>query len=363
MKLSNSVTLALSLFAILISGCQQHDNSAHGDAPKLGVTNPLRKDSYITKEYVAQIHAIKHIEVMAMERGYLENIFVDEGQMVRQGQPMFQLMQNHYTAELDKSTAEANALLIEYKNTKALADQNIVSQNELALAKANLDKAYADVSMAKTHLAFTKIDAPFDGIVDRFHVRRGSIVEEGGILTTLSDVSTMWVYFNVHEAEYLDYVSGKTQQASLKVQLKMANGEIYEQPGVIDTVVAAFDNKTGNIEFRASFPNPKNILRHGQTGNILMPTPYMDAIVIPQKATFEVLDKVYVYVVNQNSELEQRLITVAAELPHVYILKDGLRADDRILLEGLRKVHKGQKIEADFRPAEQVLAGLNLYAE
>ncbi|MDH5218604.1 MAG: efflux RND transporter periplasmic adaptor subunit, partial [Gammaproteobacteria bacterium] len=225
-----------------------------------------------------------------------------------------------------------------------------------------LDKANADVTMAETHLAWTNIEAPFDGIMDRLEVRNGSLVEEGEVLTTLSDTSSMWVYFNLHEAEYLDYVSGKTKQSNIKVQLKLANGKIFNQPGIIETIVADFDNKTGNIEFRATFPNPDNILRHGQTGSVLMLTPHMNAIVIPQKATFEVLDKTYVYVVNAGV-LEQRRITVAAELPHVYIVKDGLRETDTVLLEGFRKVHKGQKIEGNFKSAEQVVAGLNLYAE
>lgn len=363
MKVTNVVSLGLSLFVILMSGCDNSDHSSHDATPTLEVTSPLRKNLSITKEYVAQIHAIRRIELMAMERGYVEKLFVDEGQRVTQGQPMFKLMQNHFVAELDKSTAEANALLIEYENTKALAEKNIVSPNELSLAKANLDKANADVAMAKTHLAWTEINAPFDGFVDRLEVRAGSLVEENQALTTLSDISTMWVYFNLHEAEYLNYVSGKTKQSAVKVQLKMANGEIYDQPGVIETIVADFDNKTGNIEFRAAFPNPNNILRHGQTGNILMSTPYMNGIVIPQKATFEILDKTYVYVVGADGTLEQRLITVAAELPHVFIVKDGLTENDKILLEGLRKVQKGQKIQAAFRPPEQVVEGLNLYAE
>ena len=370
MKTTMKVSLSLFLFpsiliVSLLSGCQQnHDDGGHHEAMlKLEITNPVRKNSFITSEYVGQIHAIRRVEIRAMERGYLDKIFVDEGQLVRKGQPMFQLRQNYALAELSKATAEADALGIEYENTRALANQNIVSPNELALAKALLDKANAEVTMAETLLAWTKIDAPFTGFVDRFHVRSGSLMEEGEEMTTLSDVSKMWVYFNVHEAEYLDYVSGKTKQSSIKVQLKMANGEIYEHPGIIETIVADFDNKTGNIEFRATFPNPDNMLRHGQTGNILMPTPYSNAIIIPQKATFEVLDKTYVYVVDGEGVLKQRLITLAAELPHVYIVKDGLSDQDRILIEGLRKVSKGMKIEPLFRSSTQVLAGLDLYAE
>jgi membrane fusion protein (multidrug efflux system) len=288
---------------------------------------------------------------------------VDEGQMVTKGQRMFKIMPNLYQVDLQKSKAEAEMVRIEYQNTKALSDKNIVSPNELSLAKAKLDKAEAEVKLAQTHLNFTDINAPFSGIMDHFNVRNGSLVDEGDLLTTLSDISKMWVYFNVPESEYLDYKTSKNDQSPVKVKLKMANGEVFDQAGVIETIEADFDNKTGNIEFRAVFPNPNQLLRHGETGNILIDIPYKNALIIPQKATFEILDKTYVYVVNKDNKLEQRLITIAAELPHVFIVKSGLKEDDRVLLDGLRKVHNGQKIEIDFKQPEQVLSQLELHAE
>jgi len=249
-----------------------------------------------------------------------------------------------------------------------LAEKNIVSANELALAKAKLDKAYAEVKLADTHLGFTNINAPFGGIMDHLNARNGSLVNEGDLLTTLSDISKMWVYFNVPEAEYLDYKANKGNQSQAgqsqtKVQLRMANGEVFDQTGVVETIEADFDNKTGNIEFRATFPNPNKVLRHGQTGNILMAKPYKNALMIPQKATFEILDKTYVYVVGKDNKLEQRLITVAAEQPHVFIVKSGLKDTDKILLEGLRRVHGGEEIEVNYQAPEKVMASLNLYAE
>lgn len=356
-------TFAFALLAFLIAGCQHKEHAEHDDTPSLEVTKPLRQDTSITKEYVGQVHAIRRIEIKSMARGYLQHIFIDEGQSISQGQSMFKIVPNLYLAELDKAQAEADSAIIEYNNTRALSDKNIVSPNELAMAKARLDRANADVKLAETHLSFTNISAPFAGIVDHLEVRNGSFLEEGESLTTLSDTSKMWVYFNVHESEYLGYASGKSNKAPVTVQLKMANGEVFDQQGVVETVVADFDNKTGNIEFRATFPNPNNVLRHGQTGNILMSIPYQNAIVIPQKATFEVLDKVYVYVVNHDDEVEQRPIKIAAELPHLYVVEEGLKEDDRILLEGLRKVHNGQKIAVNFREPAQVVAGLDMHAE
>lgn len=359
------ISVALGIMVVLLSGCHQVETNEHQELLKLKVTSPLRKDTNIVKEYVSQIHAIRHIEVRALERGYLQDTFVDEGQQVNKGQPMFRIMPNLYQADLQKAKAEANMTKIEYDNTKALADKNIVSPNELALAKAKLDKANAEVNVANTHLGFTNINAPFTGIMDHLEARNGSLLDEGDLLTTLSDISKMWVYFNVPESEYLDYMQSKKNpsQEREKVKLKMANGEVFDQEGVIETIEADFDNKTGNIAFRASFPNPNKILRHGQTGNILMSIPYKDALLIPQKATFEILDKVYVYVISKDNKVEQRLVNIDGELPHLYIVKDGLEEGDKILVEGLRKVHNGQEIAVDFITPDKAMSDLSLYAE
>jgi len=353
----------LGLIATLMVGCHKAETEKKEEIPRLEATTPLREDAFVSKEYVCQIHAIRHIEVRALERGYVQGIFVDEGQMVRQGQPMFKIMPNIYQAELLKAKAEANTMNIEYQNTKGLADKNIVSPNELALAKAKLDKAEAEVKLAETHLGFTDINAPFEGIMDHLDVRNGSLVEEGALLTTLSDISKLWVYFNVPESEYLDYRMRKNGDTREKVQLKMANGKIFNQAGVIETIEADFDNTAGNIEFRATFPNPDKILRHGETGTILMTKPYKNALQIPQKATFEILDKTYVYVINAEGKLEQRLITIEASLPHLFIVKEGLDKTDKILIDGLRKVHAGEKVDIDLRPPEKVRAELELYTE
>lgn len=356
-------SVVIGLIATLLSGCFQAETDKQEATPKLEATTPLREDTLVMKEYVCQIHAIRHIEVRALERGYLQNIFVDEGQLVSKGSPMFKIMPNIYQAELLKAQAEAKTMYIEYLNTKGLADKNIVSPNELALAKAKLDKANAEVKMAETHLGFTDINAPFDGIMDHLKARIGSLIEEGALLTTLSDISSLWVYFNVPESEYLDYKMHKKDETHPKVQLKMANGEIFNQTGVIDTIEADFDNTSGNIQFRATFANPDKLLRHGETGTIQMAKTYKSALLIPQKGTFEIMDKTYVYVINKDEKIEQRLITIEAELPHLFIVKEGLKDNDRILIDGLRKVHSGQKVEIVLKPPEKVRSELSLYAE
>lgn len=353
----------MSLCAMLFHISCTSGTEEKKEGVKFLVTSPLRKDTSISREYVCQIHSIQHIEIRALERGYLQKIYVDEGQFINQGQMMFQIMPIMYQAELQKAEAEANFAEIEYQNTKQLADSNIVSRNELALAKAKYNKAKAEVSMAQTHLQFTEIRAPFSGIMDHFYVRHGSLLNEGDLLTTLSDNSKMWVYFNVPEAEYLDYKGLGKKDSLMKVRLVMANQQLFEYTGVVETIEADFNNTTGNIAFRATFPNPHGLLRHGETGNIRVTVPYRNAMIIPQKATFEVLEKKYVYVIDKDNMVRSREISVAAELPHIFVVGSGLKENDRILLEGLRMVRENQKIDYRSVKADSVISHLTLYAE
>jgi membrane fusion protein (multidrug efflux system) len=350
----------MSLSAVICTtGCHSKKEEKEEEIQFL-VTSPLKRDTTITREYVSQIRAIQHIEVRALEKGYLQNIYVDEGQFVRKGQMMFQIMPLIYNAELQKSQAEADFAEIEYQNTKQLSEKNVVSPNELALAKAKLNKAKAELSLAQTHLQFTEIKAPFDGIMDHFQVRLGN---EGDLLTTLSDNSEMWVYFNVPEAEYLNYKTNVTEENMLKVNLLMANNQIFKYPGVVKTIEADFNNETGNIAFRATFPNPDKLLRHGETGNIEMTIPLKNAIIIPQKATYEILEKKYVFVVDKNKVVHSREIKIASEMPDLYVVKSGLNENERIMLEGIRKVKDNDKIEYKYEDPKTVLPKLRVYVE
>lgn len=358
----NRIIIFLGLsFAILSTSCKtRHEKE---EEIKFQVTSPLKKDTTQIRDYVCQIRSIQHIELRALERGYLQKIFVDEGQLVKKGQLMFQIMPLIYQAELQKAQAEANFAEIEYQNTKSLADSKVVSPNELALAKARLDKAKAEVSLAQVHLSFTDIRAPFDGYMDRFNVRLGSLVEEGDLLTTISDNSKMWVYFNVPEAEYLNYKKQMIGNNKLLVHLLMANNEIFNHAGVVETIEADFNNETGNIAFRATFPNPDGLLRHGETGNIQVTSRLNQAILIPQKATFEILEKKYVFVVDKNNVVHQKEIQIESEMPDIYIVKSGLTEHDKILLEGIRKVSDGETITFEYQDPKYVMSHLSIYVE
>lgn len=350
------------LFTVIFSSCKNEEKHEE-EHVKFLVTSPIKMDTVVTKEYVCQIHAISHIELRAQEKGYLESIYIDEGQHVKKGQLLFRIMPNLYKAEVLRSKSEVEVAQIEVSNSQSLFDKNVVSKTDLAMAKAKLNKAKAELTLAQTHLDFTEIRAPFDGIIDKFHVRLGSLIDEGDLLTNLSDNQKLWVYFNVPESEYLDYMNNFKKDKTTEVQLEMANNELYDQLGKVETIEADFNNETGNIAFRATFNNPDGLLRHGQTGTILLNSPLKNALLIPQKATFEVLDQKYVFVVDKNNVVHSRNITIAAEMPHIYVISKGLKVGDKIILDGLRKVTEKDHIQYTFVEGKKALSDLELYAE
>lgn len=354
--------LAGALVLLLLQAGCESEQREHKREHTFLVTTPIRRDTTTTREYVCQIHSVQHIEVRSQVTGFLQETYVDEGQLVRKGQPLFKIMPNVYAAEYEKAKAEVEYARIKYDNTRMLADSSVVSPQELALAKAELEKAKADLQLAQTRLGFTEIRAPFNGLTGRLLKRKGSLLEEGELLTTLSDNSKMWVYFNVAEAEYLEYKQEMKDEEFL-VNLLLANNEPFKYPGVVKVIESEFNNETGNVAFRATFPNPEGLLRHGETGKVVKTIAMKNVLLVPQKATFEILDKKYVFIVDKNNTLRSRRISIAAELPDLYVVSDGLEDDDAILLEGLRLVKEGDRIKYQKKSPEKTLENLRLHAE
>ncbi|WP_310559615.1 efflux RND transporter periplasmic adaptor subunit [Flavobacterium sp.] len=333
------------------------------EVEKFTVTNPVSIDTSFTKQYVSQIKSVRNVEIRAQEKGYLQNIYVDEGQFVKAGQVLFRIMPGLYQAELLKALAESKAAEIELQNAKSLADKNIISKSEQAIAQAKLEQAKAEVSLAKLHLSFTEIRAPFDGTIDRIPKKLGSLIDEGELLTSLSDNSQMFAYFNVSEPEYIQYQTDLKDRADNNVNLVLANGELFKYKGKVEVIESEFDNETGNIAFRARFSNSDKLLRNGETGQVQMVVPLRNAIVIPQKATYEIQDKKYVFVVDKNNKVSSREITVSGEIPDLYVVKSGIAATDKILFEGVQKVKDNDKINYDFVAPHKVINNLRLKAE
>lgn len=331
---------------------------------KIVVTKPEVKTITLNTRYVCQIHSRRHIEVKALERGYLEAISVKEGQQVKKGDELFTVVPIIYKAKYDAELAEQAIAQLEFDFSQKLSEDKVVSKNEVSLEKAKLLRSKAKTELAAAELNFATIKAPFDGIIDRLQHQEGSLLEESSTLTTLSDNSLMWVYFNVPEARYLEFMADKSQHGpDMKIDLVLANGKKFPQEGTIGAIEADFNNKTGNISFRADFPNPDSLLRHGQTGNVYLTHVQKDAMVVPQKSTFQILDKRFVYVVDKDDIARQRELEISHELEDIFIVASGLGVDDKIVLEGVQQVHDGDKVKYETRSVAQVYENLKYHAE
>jgi membrane fusion protein (multidrug efflux system) len=332
------------------------------EKPKVVVTSPLATDVVVTQEYSCQIRSRRHIVVRTLLAGYLEAIPVREGQAVKQGEVLFQVAPTLYKARLDAELAEVKLARAELDKTRKLFNQKEVAQQEVALYEARLARAQAKAKLAEAELSFTAVKAPFDGLVGRLEQQEGSLVNEKDVLTTLSDNSVVWGYFHVPEARYLEYMvrQGKSKDPSrlelvdTRIELMLADGSPFNQDaGNVVTVLSTFNNETGNIAFRADLPNPDRLLRHGQVGNVLIRRVLKNVTVIPQRATFEVLDRRYVYVVGKDDVVHQRAIVVGHGVNDIFVVKKGLDVTDRIVLEGTRQVRDGDKVESVFQKPEE----------
>jgi len=369
----NKILLGGVAILALFSACQENEDEVP-EPVAFKVFNPLVKDTVAYEDYVCDITSVNNVEIRTRVKGYIESIHTDEGKFVKKGQLLFKISSQEYKEELLKAKAvlkSAQADLkgaeIDFNNVSQLSEKQIVSKTEVEMAKAKKDAAKAKVEEAQSleysaqlKLSLCDIKAPFDGFVDRIPNKIGSLVDEGTLVTTLSDNNEIFAYFNVSERDYLDFM--KNQKLGNKtdvVELVLANNDLYDQKGIIETTDGQFDNETGTIAFRARFKNPDRLLKHGSSGKIRLERKIKNAIIIPQKSTFEIQDKIYVYVVNANNELEARNIQILLRLPNVYVINQGISKNDVVLLEGIQLVRAGQKIIPTKTDVLQVLNELN----
>lgn len=347
----------LSLGALLIlASCST--NTQTETENKFQVVSPFVMDTTYQNEYVAGINAIQNIELRARIKGFIENIYVDEGQTVYKGQLLFTISSKEYQQDLLKAKAifqnadaELKSTQIELENTRKLLEKNIVSDTELEMMKAKVEamnakvaEAQSDEEQAKLNLSFAEIKAPFDGIINRIPNKTGSLVEEGTLLTVISNNKEVFAYFNVSEKDYLEYAISKEQGKSKEVSLILANGVLYSHTGIIETTESEFNKSTGNIAFRARFPNPEQILKHGSSGKVLVKTELKNAMLIPQKSTFDQQENLCVFVVDSDSSVHIRKIDPTLRLPRLFVVGSGLSTHDKIIYEGVQLVKEGDKI-------------------
>src|SRR5215210_2337495 len=302
----------------LLNACSANNEKNATPPEKFSVIKPIVMETFYPKEYVAEIQSIQNVELMARVKGFIEKIYVDEGKPVQAGQILFSIGNKEFKEELLKANAQlkgaiadAKVAQVELANTKLLVSKNVASRPELEMAqakleaiKAKIDESNSAIASAKLNLSFTKVTAPFSGIINRIPNKTGSLIDEGSLLTTISNNKEVFAYFNVSEKEYLEFIKQKELGKGNEVKLLLANNQAHNYKGTVETVESEIDKSTGSLAFRARFPNPQLLLKHGSTGKITLNTRITKGLVIPQKSTFEIQDKLYVYIVDANNVVQ-----------------------------------------------------------
>ncbi|GAA4803853.1 efflux RND transporter periplasmic adaptor subunit [Olivibacter ginsenosidimutans] len=318
-------------------------------------------DTTLYTDYVADIQAVRNVEVRSKVNGFLDKIFVDEGALVQRGQVLFKINDDEQRADVSKAQAmlsnaiaDTRTVKLELERVKRLVEKNIITKTDLDVAEAQLHAAEARVQEAKsdlqrtqTQLSYTVIRAPFTGRIDRIPLKVGSLLNEGALLTSVSDVNEIYAYFTLSETEYLQNIARKSSENNIlskEVSLVLADGQHYAHPGKIELAESEFQEETGTISLRARFPNPDRILKHGATGKIQLPTKITEAIIIPQKSVFEIQDKAYIYLLDSTDHVKMTNIELGTRFGHFYLIRSGLKEGQRIVYEGTQSLNDGAAI-------------------
>ncbi|MDX5466808.1 MAG: efflux RND transporter periplasmic adaptor subunit [Cyclobacteriaceae bacterium] len=376
-------TLFTSLFVLILiigglSACGEANskNKKAEEAINIPVLELQPQAVEVPQTYIADIQAIQFVEVRSKVQGFVDRIFVDEGQYVNKGQTLFQLssaefneMVNSARAGLARAKAEQTAMKVEMERLQILVNKKIISPSELELAKAK--KAVADsqvaeaeslLKSAQTGLSYTTVKAPFDGIVDRIPHKIGSLVNENDLLTSITDISSIFAYYKVNENEYLNFMRSKIEGENLdsfseQLTLILSDGEKYPEKGKLETTEGDIESGTGSIGFRVRFPNPQNLIKHGASGKIQMMSKLEEVYLIPQKSTFEIQDFTYVYVVDKDNVVKVRSFK-PMERYGIYYIAEGFEPGDKIVFEGIQQVKDGTKVNPEPVAAADVYQDL-----
>lgn len=365
------------LTAMLLTACGSKKNQMPEANNDFAVITVQTTEADLNTSYPASIKGMQDIEIRPKVSGYLTRLLVDEGATVRKGQPLFLIDSEQYRASVKASAAQVRVCKaniatqkLTVENKRMLFKQNIISsydlqmaENTLASYEAQLASAEANLQSAKDNLKWCTVTSPSDGVVGMIPYRVGSLVSASNAqpLTTVSNINEMYVYFSMTEKQLLALTreQGGVNAAISKmpaVNLILADGTEFPQSGVVSTVSGVIDQSTGSVQMRATFKNDGHILRSGGTGSILVPTHAKDAIKVPQKSTFDIQNKKFIYVVDKNNTVTSREITVLPQHDGTdYVVTSGVKAGERIVVDGVNQLKNGMKIKP-ITPAQAAAA-------
>ncbi|MBS0026480.1 efflux RND transporter periplasmic adaptor subunit [Chitinophaga sp. 2R12] len=372
--------LIAGLLSAALYGCGASAGEAPpaGAAPELPVSTLDTSSALTGSSYAAVLEGKVNVDIRTQVDGYLDKIFVDEGSFVKAGQPLFQVNDRPFREQLNKDIANLHAMQsslhaaeLEVDKVKPLVDNKVVADMQLKTAmaalqtaKANVEQAKAAVAASQINVGFSLVKAPVSGYIGRIPKRVGNLVGKSDTapLTTLSDISEVYAYFSMSENDFMEFskgASGNTLQQQLHqlrpVTLQLSNGDLFQHKGRIEMVDGAFNKTTAAISLRATFPNPAAILRSGNTGKVKIEQLYNGIIQVPQSATLEMQDKLFVYELGDSNIVTRRIIRVAGTNGSNFIVKDGLKRGDKIVTAGIETLAEGSVVmPADARKTDTV---------
>jgi len=364
----NYILASMVIIILGLSSCKDSSQQqmAHGPMP-FPVQSAEKANVTVYSQYAANIEGEQNIEIRPKVEGFVDKIYIDEGSQVKKGQLLFKLSAeilnqqvNAANANVEVAKAQVVSAKVEVDKIKPLVEKNIISsvqlqtaESSLNAAKAQLNAAKADYLNAKENLSYTLITSPVDGIIGDIPYRIGSLVgrSETQPLTTVSNISNVYAYFNLNEKQLLEFnrlLKGKSIDEMIKslpeIELILADGSVYEQKGRIETINGMVNPRTGSVSYRAIFPNPANLLRSGISGHVKLPSIQNKVILVPQKATFELQGKKFVYLVDKDSKVLSKEVIVSNSIDQNFIVQNGLNEGQVFVVDGLIKLHEGMQI-------------------
>lgn len=345
---------------LTIASCSSNTNpeTAQSEAKKYPIINLSKTDTILQLDYVADIQASKNVEIHARVEGLLDKVFVDEGQSVRKGQVLFKINDSELKIDLNRTIAAYNSAVadarvaqVEVERVAVLVEKNVVAKSELDLSKAKYaafqaktQQALAEKDAVQRRISYTTIVAPFDGIIDRIPLKQGSLITNGSLLTTLSDINSMYAYFNLSENEYYELLRNKETEKISEINLQLSDGSLFQHSGTLEAAESEINMSTGSIAYRVNFANPQRLLKHGSSGKILITKPMNNIFLIPQQAVYEIQDKNYIYTLEQGEVVKLKNINPTHRIANYYVVEEGLNGNEKIVSEGIQALRDGEKI-------------------
>ena len=379
--------LSILAASVIIASCGKNDKSAQaGGAPQVKEYKTLTlqpESATLNSDFPASIQGQQNIEIRPRVEGYIDKIYVDEGAVVKAGQPLFKISAPEYeqqvrtaTASIKSAQADLSSAKLAVNKVKPLVEKGIISKYDLESAQytyesamANLAQANAALVNAKVNLGYTTVTSPVNGVVGSIPFRLGSLVSSNNAdpLTTVSSIGNVYAYFAMNEKMLLNFTQNNSTGASLAQKIKsmpavsllLSDGSAYDEKGHIETVNGLINTETGTVNVRARFPNSKGIIRSGSSTTVQIPTFVKDAIIIPQSATFELQDKMFAVVLGKDGKTRNANIAVLENTAgNYYVVTSGLNPGDEIVLEGVASLKEGTEIKAKNQSPETVYADL-----